>query len=335
MSLSIGVLLIFCGLGVAQCLFLAVYLFTFKEGDRFSNRLLSLLLIALAIRLAKSLTYYFFTLDPVFMNLGYAAHCAIVPLLFLYVRIRYAREKWTLWNFLHLFPAVIIVLWSGILEEGFWNTTGYSLLLYHTLIYIAFTWWQYLRLRREGDTFENRWMISLLLSISILGLAYFSNFVLGLTAYIAGPALFSLMIYYLSFLVFRFHGNIIGLPVGGKLARTWSSGESGSMEKKLNQCLAEKVFLDPTLTVQKLAYKMDVPAYRLSQFINDHYKQSFTDLINAQRVTEASGKLKSSSEMQKKIAAIAFESGFNTLSAFNYAFKKVTNQTPSEFRREG
>jgi AraC-like DNA-binding protein len=35
----------------------------------------------------------------------------------------------------------------------------------------------------------------------------------------------------------------------------------------------------------------------------------------------------------QKIAAIAFETGFNSLSAFNASFKKIATMTPSEFRR--
>ena len=37
----------------------------------------------------------------------------------------------------------------------------------------------------------------------------------------------------------------------------------------------------------------------------------------------------------QKIAAIAFETGFNSLSSFNASFKKVTSMTPSEFRKQG
>ncbi|MCE3283611.1 MAG: Helix-turn-helix domain, partial [Chitinophagaceae bacterium] len=33
-----------------------------------------------------------------------------------------------------------------------------------------------------------------------------------------------------------------------------------------------------------------------------------------------------------KIAALAYEAGFNSLSSFNDVFKKVTGETPSAFR---
>ena len=35
---------------------------------------------------------------------------------------------------------------------------------------------------------------------------------------------------------------------------------------------------------------------------------------------------------QEKIATIAYDCGFKSVSAFNTAFKKATNQTPSQFR---
>jgi len=33
-----------------------------------------------------------------------------------------------------------------------------------------------------------------------------------------------------------------------------------------------------------------------------------------------------------KIASLAYDYGFNSISTFNTAFKKITNHTPSEYR---
>jgi AraC-like DNA-binding protein len=70
----------------------------------------------------------------------------------------------------------------------------------------------------------------------------------------------------------------------------------------------------------------------LSQVINDLLNYNFNDLINSYRVEEAKKMLKDEGMSNFTIASIAYECGFNTLSAFNVAFKKFTGLTPSQFR---
>ncbi|MDO8896190.1 MAG: helix-turn-helix domain-containing protein, partial [Bacteroidales bacterium] len=63
------------------------------------------------------------------------------------------------------------------------------------------------------------------------------------------------------------------------------------------------------------------------------YNQNFYGYINKFRV-EKSKKLLTDKELDKySIIGIAFESGFNSKTAFNTAFKKITGQTPSEFKK--
>jgi AraC-like DNA-binding protein len=43
--------------------------------------------------------------------------------------------------------------------------------------------------------------------------------------------------------------------------------------------------------------------------------------------------LEDPAHQHKKIATIAYETGFNSLSVFNTAFKKFTSMTPSAYRK--
>ena len=94
-----------------------------------------------------------------------------------------------------------------------------------------------------------------------------------------------------------------------------------------------KVYLNPDLTLTKLAESTAIPAKHLSQIINEEYELNFNDFINRYRVDEAKRKLVDPAAKDFKLLRIAFEAGFNSKSVFNIAFKKSTGVSPSEFRK--
>ena len=104
---------------------------------------------------------------------------------------------------------------------------------------------------------------------------------------------------------------------------------SNKIESLLNE---QKIFTDPDLTISKMSDMAKLPAYLVSQFINQHYQQSFHELINLHRVEEAKTRLASSEYEHLTIIAIAEDVGFNSKSTFNASFKKITGKTPSSFR---
>ncbi|SMO40481.1 transcriptional regulator, AraC family [Saccharicrinis carchari] len=94
----------------------------------------------------------------------------------------------------------------------------------------------------------------------------------------------------------------------------------------------ERPYLEPDLTLPKLAKSLNVPHHHLSQVINEVYGQNFFDFINKYRVEEVKNKIVDPQFDNYSLLGIAFESGFNSKSAFNRVFKKFTGKTPSEFR---
>ncbi len=95
----------------------------------------------------------------------------------------------------------------------------------------------------------------------------------------------------------------------------------------------EKLHLDPGLTLAKLAQATAIPAKHLSQVINERYRQNFNDFVNRYRVEAAKRLLLDPAAREFKLLRIAYESGFNSKSVFNAAFKKHAGLSPSEFRR--
>jgi len=93
----------------------------------------------------------------------------------------------------------------------------------------------------------------------------------------------------------------------------------------------EKVFLDETLTLNTLAEKLCISTHQLSQYLNENKKINFPSYINYYRIEEAKELLIKFPQMS--IINIAMECGFNSVSVFNTTFLKLTNQSPSLFRK--
>jgi len=90
--------------------------------------------------------------------------------------------------------------------------------------------------------------------------------------------------------------------------------------------------LDAELTLPSLAEQLSMPAHHLSQIINSHFDSNFFDYVNMHRVEEAKRLLHDASKSHYTIFALAQEAGFNSKTAFNAAFKRLTGVTPSVFR---
>lgn len=101
-------------------------------------------------------------------------------------------------------------------------------------------------------------------------------------------------------------------------------------EKLLNRLAQDDIYLEADLSLHKLAEEIEVKPHNLSQVINQYHKKHFHDFINTYRIEEAKKLLE---ETVLKIEAVAYDSGFNSISTFNVAFKKETGITPSKYRK--
>jgi AraC-like DNA-binding protein len=93
----------------------------------------------------------------------------------------------------------------------------------------------------------------------------------------------------------------------------------------------EKAFCQKDLTVNKLAEQLHTNKSYISQVFNEKLGRNFNAIINEYRIKEAVSLLSDLKKHHLTIEAIATDSGFNSISAFNSAFKKYTGVTPSFF----
>ena len=112
-----------------------------------------------------------------------------------------------------------------------------------------------------------------------------------------------------------------------------SNQDMQRIANKISQLMTEQeLFLEPDLTMPKLAASLTVSPNYLSQTLNVLFKESFFDFINRQRIDYAKIQLSDKSRLNTSVLDIAMESAFNSKSAFYSAFKKHSGMTPLQFR---
>lgn len=94
---------------------------------------------------------------------------------------------------------------------------------------------------------------------------------------------------------------------------------------------SSKSYLNPDLTLSQLATEAGMSSHLLSQVINEQFNLNFFDFVNQYRVDEFKKRMGDSRYKHFSILGIAFECGFNSKSAFNRVFKKITGLTPSQY----
>ncbi len=110
-----------------------------------------------------------------------------------------------------------------------------------------------------------------------------------------------------------------------------SAEASTRLARKLRAAMEiDHLHRDPNLSLWALARHIGASPNYISQTLNEVIGESFFDFVNGYRVAEAMKLLSTSDET---VLAIAYEVGFNARSSFYNAFKRVTGQTPTSYRK--
>ena len=95
----------------------------------------------------------------------------------------------------------------------------------------------------------------------------------------------------------------------------------------------QKPYLNPDLNLAMLADLLEMKPKPLSAKINQNFGQNFYDVINSYRVEAFKDRLQLPERDKLSLLGHAYECGFYSKSTFNHVFKKITQQTPSEYLR--
>lgn len=343
MTIETIVLLLMAGAGLIHGLSSALFI-RFTAKNTMHNRLLIGLLLFFSYRIGKSIAMYFLDeLELLFIFTGLGAMLAIGPLLLLYFKaLMQPSFSWKKKYWLHLLPALITIITAFYIRKTWFLPDAKYLIIvilavFYTqfLGYILVAYRRYTLFKKEGNTAAHEklslWLRAVLLGISLIWVAYVLNIFEESIPYISGPILYSVVVYTLTLYAIKL--DMINFNIQG--LKTAEAVEATSAQfTRLKQLMEEEEpYLNPNLSLDLLARELRISAHQLSRLINEHAEENFNGFVNGYRVKKAQEVLVDENKAHLTISSLAMACGFNSLSSFNAAFKKVSGTTPSRYRK--
>jgi AraC-like DNA-binding protein len=120
-----------------------------------------------------------------------------------------------------------------------------------------------------------------------------------------------------------------------KYARSGMTDEAAALigQRLVQRMTLDRIYQEPELTLATLAARIGTSPQLLSQYLNDVLGVSFFDYVNRARIEAVQALLRDEAHQQRTLLDLAFMVGFNSKSAFNASFKRVTGMTPTEWRK--
>jgi AraC-like DNA-binding protein len=345
MTFGNSVLFFFSALGAFNGFVLSLYFLFFTRNKKISNYFLGALLLALSLRVGKSVLYYFNSgLLKVYLQIGLSACWFIGPFVFYYIKSEKEQIKklplsWA-WTIVSL--SVIIVAVGLLLPYQ-----QYPLIWNKYVVQLIYTQWGIFLLlssieltdvvKKIGTLLKpfERW----LLAVFIVNLIIFACYLWALLGhsggvYISGAITFSFVLYVIVLILLyrRKNDDLFSAGQTKYANKKLSEDDAQLMLKRLERAMTEKnVFKNPNLKLNDLANEINVSAHQLSQLLNDNLGKGFTLFINEYRIEEACKILSATENLT--IEAISDEVGFNSKSTFFSSFKKLKGMTPAQYQQ--
>lgn len=360
MNSNINNISILLFLGAAQGFILAFILFSKRRGNIYANRILSTIIFLFSLNIALHTLVH----TGVLADLHYHAEIVqiffliISPAIYFYVHILTDKKgRLTIKDSRHMYPffaglIMVTPLYTSIVDSHIktFLVTGISVLvIIQAIIYISGS---LIILKKHSRNIQNSYA-----SIERINLNWLRILIMGYIVFWLGALLLEgLRNEYISWnyawLVVSFFIYMIGYKgllqpeifsghittkrlVNQKYKKSTLTVEMADTHfKSLKQAMSgDKLFMDNDITLPKLAKRLSISTHHLSQIINEKFHQNFFDFINKYRVEEAKLMLNDPAKFLFNISTIGYDVGFNSISAFNSAFKKHTGMTPLQFRK--
>jgi AraC-like DNA-binding protein len=352
-----------CIIAIFQALLMAIFLFTFKKGNKKSNIILGFWFLSYAVIMGCSFAVgvyvwkHFIHYHKLIFVISLLS-LLIGPLLYFYTKSLLDENFRFNRNYLiHILPFIVITCYTIVLliptkRFAIWrhplDIASNGIFLLQNLIYFFLI----LHLLRpyefsfktfffDKKNLKYNWIRFLIIGSFITWIAKLQSFIFGFIppggkwcAYMATTYLLALFLFITSIVYLSL--KIPDLYLFSKKYMNSRLSREDKMKFKnrlLKYMTEEKLYLDPTLNLKTLAQRLSISEKYLSQIINEMFNQNFYDFVNKYRIKECIEQLRDKNNSEKTFLRIAFECGFNTKSTFNSAFKKHTGVTPKEFRK--
>ena len=322
---------------ISNCLSFIVFLFVTKRGNLQANVILALLLFAMSLKTSfaflANIEHNWTMASLLLYYLSESAYLALGPLLFKYY---YALFR------LKLGTGVNIVLFLPVLAPFIGHFFAYDIPLWYLQLIlggflVATFFFLQSQTYKKSNTIvlDKFWIKTLYLSLLAIWLVVNLLFIDLNKYFFELLIVFLVVIYFISYQIIKNYWF-----QKGDIIETVKYKNSSLNEKEENEIIArlqalmanDKVYLDTEITLPKVSQRINVSPHKLSQVINQKLGMTFNEFINSNRINDIKNVILSPEYQSAKISSLAYDFGFNTISAFNTAFKKFTHCTPSEFR---
>lgn len=341
-------------------LIFAYFAFSYKKGKIISHRILG------AFLLVNSLYIINFSLNAIgksiglnlqsFNGVGSSFGFLFGPLIYLYSKSLTQKDfSLKVSNSVHL-SFFVFALLSILLNIEIPYEYRYGVLYLQITPYMMVSFIVILQYRKRiRDYYSSIEKLNLTWMLYVVGAFFFMwivdlmNFLLAdfnlinrmMQRYLAFLSLminfvFAILIFYKAL---QYPEIFSGLPEQEKRRKYTQSrltdNEKSQYLRKLKQYfLNKKPYLNSELTINDVAEELGISSKYLSQVINESFGKNFYDFINSYRIAEAKENLLKDSDPKKTVLEVLYDSGFNSKSAFNTAFKKHTGYTPTQFKKQ-
>jgi len=341
------ILIILSSAGFLHGIVFALYLFFIKKKKTLSNLLLGGMLIFMAFRIGKSVMLNFGNdLEPLFIFLGLAFMLLLGPLLRWYV-LRMTRFNFKLPSYygLEFIPFILVFVMSFFVNKN-WFDPGNSqaiivfgstlIFIYlHFITYIIISGKLLLKARKaHSGAIETKaimaifkWLGLLIIGFVVIWLSYVLNIIDKTVPYIAGPIVYSVVIYFLSYKAYE-------LKIADLDGNAFKEDDNTMLYNQIVVLIEEKkIYLKSDVSLSSISKSLGITTQKTSKVINQYANRNFNDFINYHRIQDAKKLLLDENSKNFTISSIAFDTGFSSLSSFNSAFKKFEGITPSSYRK--
>jgi AraC-like DNA-binding protein len=340
---------------IVQCgLFLAFLSFN-SRAKVLSNRILGALITILALHMLVNL-FNQHLLVGVLPNLGVGFGLCYGPIFYFYSKaLAYREFAFNRVHLVHALPAFIAVLLASFAELDiliFALAIFISLTIYSFIIFKMLKQYRYIlsQTRSEYEQIALNWMSYLLvLQLVLLGLN-----IISVTFYMSGYVflgqlmeivLFSGLWLLVSLIIFQGlqHPQLFSGVTAEDKSIVATEAESqglpvallGDLKAQIDAYMTqEQPYLMPGLTVRSLAKQLSLNPRYVSQAINVKAGKNFSEYVNDYKIKHACQLLSSKEQQNVTVIDVMLQSGFNTKSNFNRAFKAQTGCTPFEYRQK-
>lgn len=351
-----------------QAFILGILFFIKRKGDRVANKLFGIFILLFSYNLLYNCTYWatnngLYHPHLLFTNL--IPWISYGPLLFLYIRRVLYQKKLKLKDGLHAIPLVTIFIAYGdfyilpaseklqaakqmftsqeITPSKIYRDYIILIIILSMFFYIGLIYNEYRKYKKETFSRHKRlWILSLFIFFTAYVVSFSLYFLLGYLKLMTLAGDYTIGYCIVAFIGIVSYFSFIQPDIfsGKKIIPYIKYQKNGMLESfalEMKQQLedlmeTEKIYLDHTLTLDKLADLLNLSKHHTSQIINKYFQSNFFEFINNYRIKEAIA-LMSDTSNTMNINEIIDATGFNNRSSFYTAFKKTTGMSPTSYQK--